>query len=202
MHVLFTELHRSLTNPKVLNITGSKREGDSGLNNQLMFALLLLIHRSHNTTTEGITRAGLFEEASSPLDTGQTLGCQTLSIACDKPLQVSDCSHLLSVIGSKGRVRLFSTLSARSVKLAASARTTADRTLFNPTDVFFCPHWKYFCFPTANCFLKKGISPHTSPRLLEQEFQSEDWIITDPDPVASRTTSRSRPKNQTERSLL
>lgn len=110
-------------------------------NNHLMFALFSSIHRSHNTAGDRKTRERLFEGANSPLDTGQTTRCKTLSISCDRLLRVCDCSLLLSVVGSKCRVHLLSTLSACSVKLAAPARATEDRTP-SRSHRRFLPHWK------------------------------------------------------------
>ncbi len=96
-----------------------------------MFALFLLTYRSHNTARDEKTRERMFEGANSTLENGQTTRCKTLSISCDWFLQVCDRSLLLSVVGSKRRVHLLSTLSACSVKLAAPARATEDRTPSN-----------------------------------------------------------------------
>lgn len=125
-------------------------------NSRLMFALFLLIHRSHNTVGDGRTREWLFEGANSPLDKKH---CKTLSISCDRLLRACDCSLLLSVVGSKWRIHLLSTLICLlcEVSSACSCHGGSDTSEI-PWMVF--PHWKSFCLKTA---LNEGFPHITSP---------------------------------------
>lgn len=153
-----------------------------------MFALVLLIHRSHNTARDGETREWLFEGANCPLDTGYSACCKTLSVSCDHLLRVCDCSLSLSVVGSKRCVHLLSTLSACSVKLAAPARCHGG------SDTLKITWMGFFCLigsPLFETASNKGFPLFIAPQPLERELQSKDGIITD-HPVASRTTSRGK----------
>lgn len=103
-----------------------------------MFALLLLLCRSHNAAGDGEPRERLFEGASSPADTGQTTRCKTLPIPCDRLLRACDRSLPLSVVGSKclrpPPLRL--PLRLLCDVEAAPARATEDRTPSNPMNGF------------------------------------------------------------------
>lgn len=141
-------------------------------NSRLMFALFLLIHRSHNTVGDGRTREWLFEGANSPLDKKH---CKTLSISCDRLLRACDCSLLLSVVGSKWRIHLLSTLICLlcEVSSACSCHGGSD-TSEVPWMVFASLEVLLF----KNCF-EWGISPHHVTGHWTQELRSTDRIITD-----------------------
>lgn len=123
--------------------------------------------RSHNTADDGKTRERLFEGASSPLDTGQTTRCKTLSISCDRLLRLCDCSLLLSVVGSKCCVRPLSAPSARSVRRQPPARCHGG------SDASESREW-FFVFASLGSLklapsLERKDFPHLTSRRLEQE---------------------------------
>lgn len=153
---------------------------------RLMFALFLLIHRSHNTAGDGRTREWLFEVANSPLDTGHTTRCKTLSISCDRLLRACDCSLLLSVVGSKWRIHLLSTLICLlcDVSSACSCHGGSD-TSENPWMVF-----RLIGSPSVWKLLWMRDFPTSRHRPLDAGAPEHRPDHYRPDPVASRTTSR------------